>query len=134
MRTTTTQTTRAVRIFDTEWKILDARDEGSDKFVRGSTIGIAVCDEVVLVPEGFFKMLLTRRPSICRVGEEAAAPWNLFVSTELTLPLEEEVRRQSLTESTPLKTSNQGSKGYFTVSVSASVWLTFCDVPMTVRL
>jgi PBSX family phage terminase large subunit len=52
--------TGQLRIFDTEWKILGARDEGSEKFVRGSTIGIAVCDEVVLVPEGFFKMLLTR--------------------------------------------------------------------------
>jgi len=49
-----------LRIFDMEWKILGARDEASEKFVRGSTIGIAVCDEVVLIPEGFFKMLLTR--------------------------------------------------------------------------
>jgi hypothetical protein len=52
--------TGQLRIFDMEWKILGARDEGSEKFVRGSTIGIAVCDEVVLMPEGFFKMLLTR--------------------------------------------------------------------------
>lgn len=52
--------TGQLRIFDTEWKILGARDEASEKFVRGSTIGVAVCDEVVLMPEGFFKMLLTR--------------------------------------------------------------------------
>jgi PBSX family phage terminase large subunit len=49
-----------LRIFDKEWKILGAKDEGSEKFLRGSTIGVAICDELVLVPEGFFKMLLTR--------------------------------------------------------------------------
>jgi hypothetical protein len=44
-----------LRIFDMEWKILGGRDEASEKFVRGSTVGIAVCDEVVLMPEGFFQ-------------------------------------------------------------------------------
>ena len=52
--------TGRLRIFDTEWKIVGARDEGSEKFVRGSTIGVAVCDEVVLMPQSFFQMLLTR--------------------------------------------------------------------------
>jgi PBSX family phage terminase large subunit len=52
--------TGMLRIFDTEWKVLGARDEGSEKFIRGSTIGVAVCDEVVLMPETFFNMLLTR--------------------------------------------------------------------------
>lgn len=49
-----------LRIFDTEWKMLGARDESSEKFVRGATIGVAVGDELVLTPEAFFKMLLTR--------------------------------------------------------------------------
>jgi PBSX family phage terminase large subunit len=49
-----------LRIFDMEWKMVGARDQGSEKFVRGATIGIAVCDEVVLMPESFYKMLLTR--------------------------------------------------------------------------
>ena len=52
--------TGRLRIFDTEWKILGARDEGSEKFVRGATVGVAVGDELVLMPEGFFKMMLTR--------------------------------------------------------------------------
>ena len=49
-----------LRIFDTEWRVLGARDEGSEKFLRGATVGIAVGDELVLTPEGFFKMMLTR--------------------------------------------------------------------------
>ena len=49
-----------LRIFDMEWKILGARDEGSEKFLRGATIGVAVCDEVVLIPQSFWDMLLTR--------------------------------------------------------------------------
>jgi PBSX family phage terminase large subunit len=32
----------------------------SEKFIRGSTIGVAVCDELVLMPQSFFQMLLTR--------------------------------------------------------------------------
>lgn len=52
--------TGRLRIFDTEWKILGARDEGSEKFLRGATVGVAVGDELVLMPEGLFKMMLTR--------------------------------------------------------------------------
>ena len=48
------------RIFETEWRLLSARDEGSEKFLRGATIGVAIGDELVLTPEGFFKMMLTR--------------------------------------------------------------------------
>jgi PBSX family phage terminase large subunit len=39
---------------------MGAKDEGSEKFLRGATIGVAVCDEIVLMPKGFFQMLLTR--------------------------------------------------------------------------
>jgi PBSX family phage terminase large subunit len=47
-------------LFNTKWKVMGAKDEGSEKFLRGATIGLAICDELVIMPEGFFKMLLTR--------------------------------------------------------------------------
>ncbi len=49
-----------LRLFQSTWKVMGAKDEGSEKFLRGATIGVAVCDEVVLMPKGFFQMLLTR--------------------------------------------------------------------------
>jgi PBSX family phage terminase large subunit len=39
---------------------MGAKDEGSEKFLRGATIGVAVCDELTLMPKTFFQMLLTR--------------------------------------------------------------------------
>ena len=47
-------------MFNSKWKVMGAKDEGSVKFLRGSTIGFAVCDELTLMPKGFFQMLLTR--------------------------------------------------------------------------
>ena len=47
-------------LFGTKWMVMGAKDEGSEKFLRGATIGVAVCDEVVLMPWGFFQMLQTR--------------------------------------------------------------------------
>lgn len=49
-----------LRLGLSKWKVMGAKDEGSEKFLRGATIGVAVCDEVVLMPKGFFQMLLTR--------------------------------------------------------------------------
>jgi PBSX family phage terminase large subunit len=49
-----------LRLFKARWLVIGAKDEGSEKYIRGKTIGIAVCDEVTLMPEEFFKMLLTR--------------------------------------------------------------------------
>lgn len=49
-----------LRICNTSWKVIGAKDEGSEKFLRGATIGYAVCDELVLMPKSFFQMLLTR--------------------------------------------------------------------------
>ena len=49
-----------LRIFGVPWKILGARDLASEKYLRGATVGVAVCDEVVLTPESFWDMLLTR--------------------------------------------------------------------------
>lgn len=42
------------------WRVVGAKDEGSEKYIRGSTIGIAYGDELTLIPESFFQMLLTR--------------------------------------------------------------------------
>lgn len=47
-------------LLGTTWLVMGAHDEGSEKILRGLTVGIAVCDEVVLMPETFFKMLITR--------------------------------------------------------------------------
>jgi PBSX family phage terminase large subunit len=49
-----------LNLFGSEWKVMGAKDEGSEKFIRGATVGAAVCDEVTLMPMNFFQMLLTR--------------------------------------------------------------------------
>jgi PBSX family phage terminase large subunit len=47
-------------LFGSEWLVIGAGDEGSEKRIRGETVGLAVCDEVVLMPRNFFLMLLSR--------------------------------------------------------------------------
>ena len=49
-----------LRLYNAAWKVMGAKDEGSEKFVRGATIGVAICDELTLMPEGFYQMLRTR--------------------------------------------------------------------------
>lgn len=49
-----------LRLFNSDWIVYGAHDEGSEKYLRGATIGAAVCDEVVLMPQSYFQMLLTR--------------------------------------------------------------------------
>ncbi len=49
-----------LKMFGTDWMVMGAKDEGSEKYIRGATIGVAVCDEVVLMPQNFFQMLLSR--------------------------------------------------------------------------
>lgn len=49
-----------LRLFNSNWIVYGAHDEGSEKYLRGATIGAAVCDEVVLMPQSYFQMLLTR--------------------------------------------------------------------------
>lgn len=49
-----------LKLFNSEWMVMGARDEGSEKYLRGSTVGAAVCDEVVLMPQAFWQMLLSR--------------------------------------------------------------------------
>jgi PBSX family phage terminase large subunit len=41
-------------------KVIGAKDEGSEKFLRGKTLAGAYCDELTLMPERFFKQLLNR--------------------------------------------------------------------------
>jgi PBSX family phage terminase large subunit len=52
--------TGKLRLFDTEWLVIGAKDEGSERYLRGITVGIAICDELSLMPQSFFQMLLTR--------------------------------------------------------------------------
>lgn len=47
-------------LFGDEWKVIGAKDEGSEKYIRGKTIARAYCDELSLMPERFFKQLLNR--------------------------------------------------------------------------
>ena len=47
-------------LFNTRWNVVGAKDEGSEKYIRGRTVGIAYGDELTLIPESFFEMMLTR--------------------------------------------------------------------------
>jgi PBSX family phage terminase large subunit len=49
-----------LRICDSEWWVIGAKDEGSEKYIRGLTVGVAICDEISLMPQSFFQMLLSR--------------------------------------------------------------------------
>jgi hypothetical protein len=50
--------TGQLRIFDMEWKILGARDEGSEKFVRGSTIALLFATKSCLYLKAFSRCCL----------------------------------------------------------------------------
>jgi PBSX family phage terminase large subunit len=52
--------TGALNLFGTPWLVIGAKDEGSEKYVRGLTVGIAYGDEGVLQPPSFVRMLLNR--------------------------------------------------------------------------
>jgi PBSX family phage terminase large subunit len=49
-----------LRLYNSDWLVTGAKDEGSEKYIRGLTVGIAVGDELTLTPESFFNMMLTR--------------------------------------------------------------------------
>ena len=49
-----------LRLCDSDWLVVGAKDEGSERYIRGLTVGIAVCDELSLMPRSFFQMLLSR--------------------------------------------------------------------------
>jgi PBSX family phage terminase large subunit len=52
--------TGRLKLFNSEWLIIGAKDEGSERYIRGLTVGVALCDEVSLMPKSFFQMLLSR--------------------------------------------------------------------------
>lgn len=47
-------------LFGQLWLVMGAKDEGSEKQLRGKTVGCAVVDEATLVPESFWKQLIGR--------------------------------------------------------------------------
>lgn len=47
-------------LFGRPVKVIGARDEGSEKYIRGKTLAWAYADEISLMPETFFKQLLNR--------------------------------------------------------------------------
>jgi PBSX family phage terminase large subunit len=47
-------------LFGVRWIVIGAKDEGSEKLIRGMTIGVAYSDEVVLMPRSFFMQLMAR--------------------------------------------------------------------------
>ncbi|MBX4266555.1 PBSX family phage terminase large subunit [Clostridium estertheticum] len=49
-----------LNIYGRKIKVVGAKDEGSEKYIRGKTLAGAYCDEVSLMPEKFFKQLLNR--------------------------------------------------------------------------
>ena len=55
-----TRNSGELRLFDANWLGIGAKDEGSEKYIRGLTVGVALCDEVSLMPQSFFQMLLSR--------------------------------------------------------------------------
>jgi PBSX family phage terminase large subunit len=54
------RSTGNLRLFDSEWQVIGAKDEASERYIRGLTVGVALCDEVSLMPHSFFQMLLSR--------------------------------------------------------------------------
>lgn len=54
------QQTGDLKLCGANWRVVGARDEGSEKFIRGSTYGKWYADELTLTPESFFKMALSR--------------------------------------------------------------------------
>jgi PBSX family phage terminase large subunit len=49
-----------LKLLGADWMVIGAKDEGSEKYLRGSTVGLCIADEVTQMPKSFFKMLLTR--------------------------------------------------------------------------
>lgn len=52
--------TGELKLFGVDWLVMGAKDEGSEKYVRGLTVGMAYSDELTLMPKNFFQMLLGR--------------------------------------------------------------------------
>jgi PBSX family phage terminase large subunit len=54
------RSTGELNLMGDKWKVVGAKDEGSEKYIRGATVGKAICDEGTLMPESFFNQLLAR--------------------------------------------------------------------------
>lgn len=54
------QTTGELWLFGKQWFCLGAKDEASYKQILGSTVGVAVCDEIVEYPKSFMAQLFMR--------------------------------------------------------------------------
>lgn len=52
--------TGQLKLCGSEWLVIGAKDEGSERYIRGLTVGVAICDDVSLMPQSFFQMLLSR--------------------------------------------------------------------------
>ena len=57
---TTTEIQASLGSVGTDWLVIGAKDEGSETYIRGLTVGVALCDEISLMPRSFFQMLLSR--------------------------------------------------------------------------
>ena len=49
-----------LRLCESSWLVMGAKDEGSEKYIRGLTVGVVIGDQIELMPQEFFQMLLTR--------------------------------------------------------------------------
>lgn len=49
-----------LEILGSKWLVFGAKDAGSEKYLRGITLGVAYCDELVLLDKEFVRMLLNR--------------------------------------------------------------------------
>ena len=56
--------TGELALFGIPHLVVGAKDEGSEKYIRGLTVGTAYADELVLLPSSFVKMLLNRMSSV----------------------------------------------------------------------
>jgi len=54
------RTSGQLQLCGADWLVIGAKDEGSEKYIRGLTVGVALCHEISLMPQSFFQMLLSR--------------------------------------------------------------------------
>lgn len=52
--------TGELQMLASNWLVVGAKDEGSEKYIRGLTVGVGVGDELTLIPPSFMKMMLNR--------------------------------------------------------------------------
>jgi PBSX family phage terminase large subunit len=52
--------TGMLRVMHSDWMVIGAGDEGSEKAIRGMTVGVAFVDELTRIPESFYQMLVNR--------------------------------------------------------------------------